>query len=99
SYAVAGFSSMRLAHIDPADAQARLRADPPVVRLAPAHDEVPGADRGISSAVNTMREEIAMIPGLLGGQLETLGGPIRALARELNSGGIEHLYLVGCGDS
>jgi sugar/nucleoside kinase (ribokinase family)/fructoselysine-6-P-deglycase FrlB-like protein len=104
SYAVAGFSSMHLAHVDPAEAQARTLTDPPLVRLlqAPtplAQVEVPGADRGISSSVDMMRREIAMIPQLLAGQLEMLAGSLRALTRKLSARGIEHLYLVGCGDS
>src|SRR6266446_8454546 len=104
SYAVAGFSSMQLAHIDPTQAQTRMLTDPPVVRLLPSpvplsQVEVPGADRGISNSVDTMREEIAMIPRLLEEQLEMLAGSLRALARELQAAGIEHLYLVGCGDS
>ena len=104
SYAVAGFSSMRLTDVDPAEAQARMLTDPPVVRLLPAitplsQAEVPGADRGISSSVDTMREEIAMIPKLLAGQLELMAGSLHDLACELHAAGIEHLYLVGCGDS
>lgn len=104
SYAVAGFGSIRLAHVDPAETQARIHTDPPIVRLlpaptAPSQVEVPGADRGISSSVDTMREEIAMIPKLLGEQLEMLAGTLRTLAYELNARDIEHLYLVGCGDS
>ncbi len=104
SYAVAGFSSMHLAHVDPAEAQARVFTDPPLVRLLQAPTplsqvEVPGADRGISSSVDMMRREIAMIPQLLAGQLEMLAGSLRALARKLSARGIEHLYLVGCGDS
>jgi glucosamine--fructose-6-phosphate aminotransferase (isomerizing) len=46
-----------------------------------------------------MREEIAMIPRLLAEQHEMLAGPLHALATELTGGGIEHLYLCGCGDS
>ena len=110
SYAVVGFSSMRLADVDPAEAQARMLTDPPVVRLLPAFTplsqvEVPGADRGSRSPiyrgtfVDTMREEIAMIPQLLAGQLELMAGSLRTLAYELHAAGIEHLYLVGCGDS
>src|SRR5260221_8502196 len=77
---------------------------PPVVHLLPAPTslaqvEVPGADRGISSSMDVMREEIAMIPKLLAEQLEMLASPLRSLAYELNTGGMEHLYLVGCGDS
>ena len=106
SYAVAGFSSMSLAAIKPAEAQARLLTNPPIVRAlslsvpaSPAQLEVEGADRGISSAADVMREEIAMIPRLLAEQMETLANPIRALARQFHNAGIEHLYLVGCGDS
>jgi len=126
SYAVAGFSSMRLTDVDPAEAQARMLTDPPVVRLLPAftplavgagvdvvvggdtcppgrvpciRPQVPGADRGISSSVDTMREEIAMIPKLLAGQFELMAGSLHNLACELHAAGIEHLYLVGCGDS
>ena len=46
-----------------------------------------------------MRSEIAMIPQILAQQLEMLAGPLRTIAGQLNTGGIEHLYLVGCGDS
>jgi sugar/nucleoside kinase (ribokinase family)/fructoselysine-6-P-deglycase FrlB-like protein len=104
SYAVADFSSTQLANVDPAAAQARILSDPPMVRLLPAPTplsqvEVPGAGRGTSSSVDLMRQEIAMIPQLLEGQLETLAGPLRSLAQNLSAGGIEHLYLVGCGDS
>ncbi|HET8850971.1 MAG TPA: PfkB family carbohydrate kinase, partial [Ktedonobacteraceae bacterium] len=132
SYAVAGFSSLRLADVDPVEAQALMLTDPPVVRLLPAftplavgagvdavvggdtcppgrvpcvRPQVPGADRGSRSpiyrgtSVDTMREEIAMIPQLLAEQLELMAGSLRTLACELHAAGIEHLYLVGCGDS
>jgi sugar/nucleoside kinase (ribokinase family)/fructoselysine-6-P-deglycase FrlB-like protein len=104
SFAVSGFGSMYLTHISPDEAQALMQRDPPVVHLLslPTHLsqlEVPGADRGISSAVELMREEIAMIPKLLAEQHETLDRPLRILAQSLNDAGIEHLYLVGCGDS
>src|SRR5581483_11520472 len=104
SYAVADFGSLQLMHIDPAEAQIRITSDPPAVRKLdewmPAQDiEVPGADRGISSAVDMMREEIAMIPRLLSQQHEALAGSLYTLAAGLTSEGIEHLYLAGCGDS
>ncbi len=103
SYAVAGFGSPQLAQVDPAEAQARILTDPPAVHLldgeASTVASVPGADRGISSAVDMMREEIAMIPKLLAEQHETLAASLRVLASELTAGGIKHLYLVGCGDS
>jgi fructoselysine-6-P-deglycase FrlB-like protein/sugar/nucleoside kinase (ribokinase family) len=104
SYAVAGFSSMYLAHIDPAEAQARILSDPPIVRdlslpTPLSQVEVLVADRGINSAADVMREEIAMIPKLLTEQYETLGRLLSILARGLHNADIEHLYLVGCGDS
>ena len=104
SYAVAGFGSPYLMRIDPAQAQARMLTDPPVAHLIdipapPLEVEIPGADRGISSFVEMMREEIAMIPKLLAQQHVALAGSLRVLAYHLAAGGIEHLYLVGCGDS
>jgi sugar/nucleoside kinase (ribokinase family)/fructoselysine-6-P-deglycase FrlB-like protein len=103
SYAVAGFGSPQLTQVDPAEAQARILTDPPAVHLldgeASTFASVPGADRGISSAVDMMREEIAMIPKLLAEQHETLAASLRVLASELTAGGIKYLSLVGCGDS
>ncbi len=104
SYAVADFGSLQLAHVDPAEAQARIIADPPVARRLSTSTplvnvEVPGADRGISSAMDIMREEIAMIPKLLAEQHGRLAERLRALASEMYAERIEHLYLVGCGDS
>jgi sugar/nucleoside kinase (ribokinase family)/fructoselysine-6-P-deglycase FrlB-like protein len=104
SFAVAGFSSMYLTRVDPTEAQTRILRDPPIVRLLPlptrlSEVKVPGADRGISSAVDMMREEIALIPKLLAEQHEALAEPLGMLAQGLHDGGIEHLYLVGCGDS
>jgi ribokinase len=104
SYAVSGFGSIQLAHSVPAHANIRLHSDPPLVRPLSSPStrtqvEVPGADRGISSAVDIMREEIAMIPRLMTQQLEVLTEPLRTLACELSAQGIKHLYLTGCGDS
>lgn len=102
SYAVASFGSLSLARVEPAAAQSRLLTGPPAARLLamPEKDaQVAGADRGISSAAEIMRQEIAMIPRLLAEQLEALAEPIASLARALHRGGIEHLYLCGCGDS
>jgi fructoselysine-6-P-deglycase FrlB-like protein/sugar/nucleoside kinase (ribokinase family) len=104
SYAVAGFSSIYLTRVEPAKAQARILSDPPLARelslpRSLAHEEVPGADRGISSGADIMREEIAMIPRLLEEQHEELAQPLSMLARGLQDANIEHFYLVGCGDS
>lgn len=102
SYAVADFGSLQLARVDPVEAQARLQANAPVLHPLSAslqHVEIAGADRGISSSADTMREEIAMIPQLLAEQFETLTGALRALAARLHNDGIEQLTMVGCGDS
>jgi len=52
-----------------------------------------------SDEIESMREEIAMIPRLLAEQHESLVESLSRLAAELTGGGIEHLYLSGCGDS
>src|SRR5260370_7951546 len=95
---------MGLGRVDPDEAQARMLTDPPVVHLLPAPTslaqvEVPGADRGISSSVDVMREEIAMIPELMAEHLQMLAGPLPSFTYELNTGGIAHLYPVVCGVS
>jgi fructoselysine-6-P-deglycase FrlB-like protein/sugar/nucleoside kinase (ribokinase family) len=99
AYAVASFGSLGLASIVPALADARFKAQPPPRRLLlPTREslhEVPGADRGIKSPTDIMRDEIAMIPGLIATQLEALAGPLRDVVRA----DVTNLYLVGCGDS
>lgn len=104
AYAIADFGSLRLADIEPAEAQRRLRENPPAIQASalpitsdPAHIE--GADRGIRSAIDIMREEIDMIPTLISKQLEELADTLSRLARTLHTEGVEHLYLSGCGDS
>lgn len=104
SYAVADFGSLRLATIESTEAQTRLRIHPPTFQqlTVPASVEpvtIEGADRGIRSAVDIMREEIEMIPTLLSKQLDNLTGALNEVAQTLQKDGIEHLYLVGCGDS
>ncbi|HEY6406412.1 MAG TPA: PfkB family carbohydrate kinase, partial [Ktedonobacteraceae bacterium] len=115
SYAVSDFGSLQLAHADPLEAQDQMLTNPPAMHLLPAPTsltqvEAPGADQGISrgevhprpdisTSVNMMREEIAMIPQLLAEQLESLAAPLNALAGKLNTSGIKQIYLVGCGDS
>ena len=103
AYAVASFGSLGLSNIPPKEVEARLEARPPA-RTLPAPslariDEVPGADRGIASPTNIMREEIAMIPQLIETQLEALAVPVRELATVLHRARITSLFLTGCGDS
>jgi fructoselysine-6-P-deglycase FrlB-like protein/sugar/nucleoside kinase (ribokinase family) len=103
AFAVASFGSLGLAKIKPEEAKARLTAEKPPRRLPPLEVEpaylVPGADRGINSPTHSMRDEIAMIPGLIESQLRTLAGPLRDLARALDRAAVKNLYLAGCGDS
>lgn len=104
AYAVASFGSLGLAAIRPAEAEARLRAEPaprtlPMPAHEPAGPDVRGADRGIKSPTEIMREEIAMIPELIQAQLQALGVPLGELARELGRARIRNIYLAGCGDS
>jgi fructoselysine-6-P-deglycase FrlB-like protein/sugar/nucleoside kinase (ribokinase family) len=103
AYAVASFGSMGLSGIHPEEADARLAAEPPSRTLpAPTQEQVrdvPGADRGIASATDIMRDEIAMIPQLIEGQLASLAGPVRELAAALRNAEVANLFLTGCGDS
>ena len=108
SYAVADFGSLRLTRTDAINrvpttsVGTRLIASVPIASTSPASVSpvaIPGADRGISSEIDAMREEIAMIPRLLAEQHEMLAESLRALATALTGEGIEHLYLCGCGDS
>ena len=49
--------------------------------------------------MDMIREEIAVIPQLLAEQIESLSASLHTLAGKLTTSGIEHIYLVGCGDS
>jgi fructoselysine-6-P-deglycase FrlB-like protein/sugar/nucleoside kinase (ribokinase family) len=104
AYCIGGFGSLHLAYIESRDAVRRLRFDPPSVRFLPTPSppsvsQNAGAVQRISSEVAVMRQEIALIPDLLAGQLQQLRAPLQALAERLQAAGCEHLYLVGCGDS
>ena len=110
AYAVASFGSLGLAAIRPEEAQARLRAEPRARRLPlpvegrrtaapPPAPAIAGADRGIKSPTAIMREEIAMIPGLIETQLHALAGPLSDLASALDRAAVRNLFLAGCGDS
>src|SRR5260370_1655964 len=53
----------------------------------------------MSSAADVMREEVAMIARVMKEQDEILAKPLSMLAQRLHGANIEHIYLVGCGDS
>lgn len=96
SYAVAAFSSMHLASISPADAEARVASSPPVVKDTVVKRTAAAADR---RDISVMLDEIRTIPRVIADQLTAGGDDIARLSASLADAGIEHLYIVGCGDS
>jgi fructoselysine-6-P-deglycase FrlB-like protein len=109
-FAVADFSSMRLASISPADAEARLAdarpevtdipiaadPDPAAALITPATSKSTSADR---RDISVMLDEIRTIPSVIADQLASGSDDLDRLAASLADAGIEHLYIVGCGDS
>jgi len=96
-FAVAAFSSMRLASISPADAEARLVSAPPeVTDIAIATGSGPAVDR---RDISVMLDEIRTIPRVIADQLSSGGDDMDRLSASLSEAGVEHLYIVGCGDS
>jgi glucosamine--fructose-6-phosphate aminotransferase (isomerizing) len=109
-FAVAAFSSMRLASISPADAEARLAsARPEVTDIPIAAGSGPATElkaptaSGLSAGdrrdISVMLEEIRTIPRVIADQLAAGSGDLDRLSASLVTAGIEHLYVVGCGDS
>jgi fructoselysine-6-P-deglycase FrlB-like protein/sugar/nucleoside kinase (ribokinase family) len=104
SFAVAGFGSLALGELTAAAVSARLaKAPPPVTTNAPSTSSCPiprpqpaGDDR---RAIVVMREEIETIPDVIADQRAALEPVLNGLAHSLVAGGVEHAYLVGCGDS
>ncbi|HEY5988481.1 MAG TPA: PfkB family carbohydrate kinase [Streptosporangiaceae bacterium] len=105
-FAVGGFSSVRLSEITPQDAQARL------ARRAPVAMEIPTGGQGVSPGragggrlprdprdISVMKNEIITIPAVISNFLA--GGDVvtQPIADSLANDGIEHIYMVGCGDS
>jgi sugar/nucleoside kinase (ribokinase family)/fructoselysine-6-P-deglycase FrlB-like protein len=96
-FAVAAFSSMHLASISPADAQARLASAPPQTTGIPITAGTgAAADR---RDISVMLDEIRMIPRVIADQLAPGGAGTGRLSASLTDAGIEHLYIIGCGDS
>jgi glucosamine 6-phosphate synthetase-like amidotransferase/phosphosugar isomerase protein len=100
---------MRLASISPADAEARLASAPPQVTGIPipagtgtAPGPQPPAVAGPGAGrrdISVMLDEIRTIPRVIADQLASGGGGTGRLSASLAEAGIEHLYIVGCGDS
>jgi fructoselysine-6-P-deglycase FrlB-like protein/sugar/nucleoside kinase (ribokinase family) len=102
---VAGFGSLRLDRAGPSGGQDRLAAAPPPVTVLPGRGPAPGAPGAPGdpvedpSGIEVMGREIATIPAVVGDQLTDRDGAAAALARRLAADDLQHLYLVGCGDS
>jgi sugar/nucleoside kinase (ribokinase family)/fructoselysine-6-P-deglycase FrlB-like protein len=101
--AVAGFGSLRLDVVKPADAEHRLRAASPPVTVLGERGSAPTAPRQDEDddpfSIEVMGREITTIPTVIGDQVADRDGAAAALARRLARHEIQHLYLVGCGDS
>jgi sugar/nucleoside kinase (ribokinase family)/fructoselysine-6-P-deglycase FrlB-like protein len=95
SFAVESFGSMSLATVNPDAAAARLTeatSSGPVLSTAPA----------VTSErydIAVMMEEIGNVPDVINDHFSDPLGAVQAIVDLLVSGGIEHLYLTGCGDS
>jgi glucosamine--fructose-6-phosphate aminotransferase (isomerizing) len=106
-FAVAGFGSLSLTGVTPADASRRLETAPPPVTpvRTPSGTEPGGADvpastgDGDTRSIAIMRAEIDTIPRVISDQHAALRPRLEELAQSLVADGIEHAYLVGCGDS
>lgn len=105
-FAVGGFSSLRLSEITPQDARARLARAAPAATAIPAggHGNPPGRagagrlPRDVRD-ISVMRNEIITIPTVISNFLAGSRGITQPIASSLARDGIEHVYLVGCGDS
>jgi sugar/nucleoside kinase (ribokinase family)/fructoselysine-6-P-deglycase FrlB-like protein len=105
-FAVGGFSSVRLSEITPQDARARLTAAAPVATAVPASAQ--GISPGRAGAgrlpedprdISVMKKEIITIPTTISNFLAGGHAATQPIADSLAHDGIEHVYLVGCGDS
>lgn len=92
AWAVEEFGSLALAQLDPETARRRF-AD--LTAGAARTGEPPATPYDI----DVMRREIAMIPDVIDRHLTDPEGQVRRIARTLTDRGIEHLFMVGCGDS
>ncbi|MFG1705325.1 PfkB family carbohydrate kinase [Nonomuraea sp. M3C6] len=89
AWAVERFGSLALADLDPETARRRF-ADLSSGAVPPA---VTPYD------IDVMRREISMIPEVIARHVADPDGHVRRIAETLTERGIEHLFLVGCGDS
>ena len=95
SFAVESFGSMSLASVDHGVALARLSGATSAGRSASAMQSVASERYDIA----VMMEEIAGIPDVINDHLSDPLGAVQGIVDLLVAGGIEHLYLTGCGDS
>jgi sugar/nucleoside kinase (ribokinase family)/fructoselysine-6-P-deglycase FrlB-like protein len=100
SFAVTSFGSMALASVTPRTAEERLAGTAaPETAEQTAATSAPGAAADEPYLLGIMRDEIAMIPGVLDDHLRDSRGAVRAISELLVRNGIENLFITGCGDS
>jgi sugar/nucleoside kinase (ribokinase family)/fructoselysine-6-P-deglycase FrlB-like protein len=95
SFAVESFGSMSLATVDPDAAVARLTG---ATSAGPRLSTV----QSVTSErydIAVMMDEIGGIPEVVNDHFSDPVGAVQAIVDLLVAGGIEHLYLTGCGDS
>lgn len=95
SFAVESFGSMSLATVDPVTAVARLTGATSAGTASSTTQSVTSERYDIA----VMMDEIAGIPVVVNDHFSDPLGAVQAAADLLVAGGIEHLYLTGCGDS
>ncbi|RCG32507.1 SIS domain-containing protein [Sphaerisporangium album] len=114
AWAVEDYGSLALAGLTPEDARRRYAAEGGEAAVTgmdaasePAGDAAPGLPAAVNPVtseeapydIDVMRREIAMIPEVIAQHLDDPGGHVARVARALGDWGIEHVFLVGCGDS
>ncbi|WP_424535322.1 PfkB family carbohydrate kinase [Sphaerisporangium viridialbum] len=104
AWAIEEYGSLALAGLDPETARRRFAALSARAEAVPSPEpsEAPGAPSASEEPaydIDVMRREIAMIPDVIAQHLADPGGHVERIAQILTDRGIEHLFLVGCGDS
>ncbi|GII58292.1 hypothetical protein Pth03_66810 [Planotetraspora thailandica] len=93
AWAVEDYGSLALADLDPGAARRRFdEATGNITTAGTAGGDLP-------YDIDVMRREIDMIPDVIAQRLADPGGHTERIAQVLTERGIEHLFLVGCGDS
>ncbi|MBP2703966.1 SIS domain-containing protein [Microbispora sp. RL4-1S] len=112
AWAVAGIGSLALAGLEPEEAARQYAAldgvtdaDGDATPESAGSDERGQTDKSPDAPsvapydIDVMRREITMIPEVVARHLADPGGEVARLAATLVERGVEHVFLVGCGDS